>query len=208
MASHRHHHRLRRPAAHPRRRPRQGDAIQLIFTDGRRPMGIPTPIESVAAVPVELDGQQYLVKVPVTIDIDAAVPLTSSLVTVPATARVGQLGVEILEAAEFTEETTIVMPGYWGTGEEDLAPSSDENKLVAVSFRITNTGAEQGSLGSYNVKGVDDTGRLFEETEFSCEEVNPGGTGRCMIVFDVPADVEIAGLDVEVTDHRQIALPR
>ncbi len=185
----------------------QGDAVELVFTDGGAQVGITDSITSVAAVTVEIDGQQYLLKVPITIDIDAAVPLTSSLASVPAAARVGHLGVEILEVAEFTEETEIAFPGSWG-GEQDVAPSSEGNKLVAIAFGITNVGAEQMSLSAYSTKGVDDTGRLFEETEFSCEDVNPGGNGRCMIVFDVPADVNITGLDIEITDHRQIAIPR
>ncbi len=185
----------------------QGNAIELSFTDGGARVGITDTIESIAAVTVEIDGQQYLLKVPVTIDIDAAVPLTSSVASVPAAARVGQLGVEILEVAEFTEETEIVFPGYWG-GRQDVAPSSEENKLVAIAFGITNVGREQLSLDSYNTKGIDDTGRLFEEIDFSCEDVNPGGSGRCMIVFDVPAEVSITGLDIEITDHRQIAIPR
>lgn len=183
------------------------DIVELVFTDGGAQMGITDTIESVAAVTVEIDGQQYLLKVPVTIDIDTAVPLTSSMVSVPATARVGQLGIEIVEVEEFAQETEVAFPGFWG-GEKDLAPSSDENKLVVIGFNITNMGSELGSLSSYSTAGVDDTGRLFEEIEFSCEDANPGGIGDCIAVFDVPSDVNIVALDVEVTDHRQIPIAR
>ncbi|NPV08901.1 MAG: hypothetical protein HPY83_13185 [Anaerolineae bacterium] len=183
------------------------DIVELVFTDGGAQVGITDTIESVAAVTVEIDGQQYLLKVPVTIDIDTAVPLTSSLLSVPAAARVGQLGIEILAAEEFTEETEVAFPGFWG-GEKDLAPSSDDSKLVVVSFDITNCGNEQASLSSYNVQGVDDTGRRFEELEFSCEDVNPGETGHCVSVFDLATDVNIIALDIEVTDHRQLPVPR
>lgn len=182
------------------------EAVELIFTDGGAQVGITDTIQSVAAVTVEVDGRQYLLKVPVTIDIDTAVPLTSSLVSIPAAAQVGPLGVEILEAAEYTEETEITLPGTWGET-KDVAPA-EGNKLIAIDFSITNMGTDEDSLSSYNTKGVDDTGRLFEEKEFSCEEINPGGNGRCAIVFDVPSDVNIASLDIEVTDHRQIAIPQ
>ncbi|MGI6209357.1 MAG: hypothetical protein ACOYEW_14240 [Anaerolineae bacterium] len=183
------------------------EPVELSFTDGGAQVGITDTIASVAAVTVELNGQQYLLKVPVTIDIDTAVPLTSSLVTVPASARVGQLGIEILEVEEFTEETEVAFPGFWG-GEKDLAPSSEENKLVVIGFNIINAGVERRSLDGYNTQGVDETGRLFEETGFSCEDANPGGTGRCVAVFDVPSDVNIVALDIEVTDHRQIPIAR
>lgn len=184
------------------------DIIELVFTDGGAQVGISDTIESVASVTIEVNGQRYLMKVPITVDIDATVPLTSSLVTVPSAARVGQFAVEILDISEYTEETAVSLSGYYEGRTEKYEPSSDDNKIVVVNFDITNVGTEKETLEAYYAQGVDDTGRLFDEIKFICDEVNPGDTGHCVMVFDVLADVDIVALDLEVSDRRQIPIPK
>ena len=185
----------------------QDDIVELIFTDGGAKVGVKDTITSVANVSVELDGKQYLMKVPVTIEIDSVVPLTSSLVTVESASRVGTLAIEIVATAEYTDEIEIIVPGLFGDREETYEPKVDGNKIAVIEFNVTNIGDEETELSFYSAQGVDDTGRLFEESDLNCELINPGETGWCVMVFDIDSDVDIVALDLEVTDHRQIPIP-
>ena len=186
----------------------QDDIVELMFTDGGSKVGIKDTITSVANVSVELDGKEYLIKVPVTISIDSIVPLTSSLVTVESTAKVGDLAVEITATSEYTGAIELVVPGLFGDTEVEYEPTIEGNKVVAVEFNTTNIGDEKTDLSFYSVQGVDDTGRLFDEKDLSCESINPGETGRCVIVFDIDSDIDIVALDLEIMDRRQIPIPR
>ncbi len=184
------------------------DVVELVFGDNGAQVGITDTIESVAAVTIEVDGQRYLIKVPVTIDIDAVLPLSDSLVSIPAGARVGQLGLVITDVEEFAEETDVVFPGYWGGYEETYEPSDEGYKLVVVYVEVTNAGSEQAYLDSYYTVAVDDLGRTFEEIDYGCDSIDPGQTGACVFIFDVPDNVELVGLDVQALDRRQISFPR
>ena len=182
--------------------------IELVFTDGGSKVAITDTFESVASVTVEVDGMQYLMKVPVTIDIDAMVPVTSSLMATKTSATVGPFALDVIALTESEDEVEVMVPGYMGETEEEFEPSVEGNKVVVVEFNMTNIGDEEESLYSSSIQGIDDTGRLFDETDFECETVNPGETGRCVIVFDVNTGVDIAGLDLEVQAHRTIPIIR
>ena len=68
------------------------------------------------------DGQTYVMKAPVTIEVDSTFPLTESILTTDIAARVGVFAVEILSVSE-PEELEI---GY-----TTIEPSEDGNKLVS-----------------------------------------------------------------------------
>ncbi len=185
----------------------QDTIVELVFSAGGSQVSITDSFTSTAAVSVEVNGTRYLMKVPISVNIDSTLPLTSSLVTVENMARVGSMGIEITGIQEATEEIEVVLPGPFEDREEDFEPSVDGNKIVVVNFNITNLGVEEDSLGSYAAQGVDDTGRLFDEEKLECEYVNPGETGRCVMIFDVDQAVDIVALDIELPDHRQIPIP-
>ncbi len=185
----------------------QDTIVELVFSAGGSQVNITDTFTTTAAVSVEVNGTQYLMKVPITVDIDSTLPLTSSLVTVENTARVGSMGIEITGIQEATEGIEVVVPGRYEDREEEFEPSADGNKIVVVSFNITNLGVEEDTLSSYSVQGVDDTGRLFDEEGLECDYVNPGETGRCVMILDVDQAVDIVALDIELPDHRQIPIP-
>lgn len=186
----------------------QDKIIELVFSADGSQVSITDTFTTTAAVSMEVNGTQYLMKIPITVDIDSTLPLTSSMVTVENTTRVGSFGVEIIGTEESTDTVEVVIPNLFGDSKEDFEPSQDGNKIVVVRFNLTNLGVEEDSLSSYSVQGLDDMGRLFEDEEFGCETVNPGEVGRCVAVFDVVQAVDIVALDIEVPDHRQIPIPR
>jgi hypothetical protein len=184
------------------------EIIELVFTDGGSKIAITDTFESVASVMVEVDGMQYLMKVPVTIDIDAMVPVTSSIMTAKTSASIGPFALDIVAMTESVDEIEVMVPGYSGETEEEYEPSVEGNKVVVIEFTTTNIGDEEETLYSSYIQGIDDIGRLFEETDLECESVNPGETGRCVIVFDIDQSLDIVGLDLELTAHRRIPIVR
>jgi len=184
----------------------QDDIIDLIFTDGGTSIEISKTITSVANVKMELDGIQYQVQVPVTIDIDTLAPLSSSQVAADSASVVGQYAITFGEYTEATDEVEIVIPGLFFGREKEVEPSAEGRKVVIIRFDATNLGEEEDGLGSYGVQGVDETGRLFDEIEFDCERVNPGETGKCIIIFDVEEEINIVGLNVETTHSRTLPI--
>ena len=64
-----------------------------------------------------------------------------------------------------------------------------------------------------SITGIDDMGRSFEDAELLgedsslCEEVNPGESTECVVVFDVSSDVTIEGLEVRMEDKRVLPIP-
>jgi len=72
---------------------------------------------------------------------------------------------------------------------------------------VANVGDEPLTLYTHQVKGVDDSGRLFEEKDMKCLAANPGESTECVIVFEIEQANHIAALDVEVADHQQLAVP-
>ncbi len=183
------------------------DIIELVFTNKGAQIGVKDTITSVANVSIQLEGKEYLLQVPITVDIDATLPLTSSLVTVDSLSRVGGMAFQITDIEETTDEIEVVLPSPYSDEEEEFEPSVDGNKIVVIKFTTTNVGDEEDRLWSSSIKGVDATGRLFEEMEVQCDDMNPGETGRCVIVFDIDEAVDIVALDVEIMDHRQLPIP-
>lgn len=179
--------------------------VELIFSEDESSVQIEETIQSVARVTFTHDGKTYVMKAPVTIEVDSTIPLTESTLTTDAASRVGVFAIEILSVTE---------PEEVERGFTTVEPSSDENKLVAVSFRLTNLDDEPHQfIWAGDLFGIDDMGREFEVTKLlgsdtaSCVEINPGESTECLAVFDVDADVDIVNLEFHVQDERVLPLP-
>jgi len=151
-----------------------------------------------ASVEVNINGQVYLLDIPVTVNIDAKKNLADALLTAPAVDRVGDVIWRITAIDEYEDEFD--MSEY-----SELQPSSPDNKLVVIDSEITNLDSEPFS---YYVGGersaYDELGNLYDSTDQTCPDLNPGDTQSCIFVFDVPKTATLVGLDVKVIDHKRI----
>ncbi|MDE2815195.1 MAG: hypothetical protein OXM03_06465 [Chloroflexota bacterium] len=179
--------------------------VELIFSEDESSVHLEETISSVARVAFSHDGKNYVVKAPVTINVDTTIPLADSVSATSSASRVGVFVVEILRVTEPEE----VERGY-----TTVEPSGDDHKLVAVEFRLTNLDDEPRQLlWDGSITGIDDMGRSFEDAELlgedssSCEEVNPGESTECVVVFDVSSDVTFVGLEVRMEDKRVLPVP-
>ncbi|MCY3784669.1 MAG: hypothetical protein OXG79_12925 [Chloroflexi bacterium] len=178
--------------------------VELIFSEDDSEVSITENIQSTARVTFTHDGQDYIMSVPVDIAIDETIPIADSVSATSAAARVGVYAIEVTAVEETTEEIEV---GY-----SSVEPSSDDNKLVGVSFNLTNLSdsAQEFSdiFDNEKVFGIDDLGRRFEMAKLlGCDEVNPGGMVECIAAFDVEESVTITEIEVHAMDERVITLP-
>ena len=183
--------------------------VELIFSEDDSSVKITETIESTARVSFTHDGQDYVMKVPVTIDIDETVPIADSVSATDAAARVGVFVITVIE----TVEGNSMEIGY------DTLQAGEENKLVAVDFNLKNLSDETMKFAFWfrrfpeqshgeRVFGLDDMGRHFEpEKIFGCAEVNPGSTEKCTVVFEVGENVTIVQLEVYSMDRGVVPIP-
>ena len=181
------------------------DLVELVFADEQTKVGIVDSFQSTASITVNVDGQEYLVKVPATIDIDSVVALENAVSSYPTGTRVGEWAIEVVEIFEETEEFEYTSP--YGTAEE-LEPSSDANKIVVLRANFTNVGDEPSSPSYFVDGGVDDLGREFNTTEEICAELNPGETRTCTFLFDVDSNVNIVGITGSMSVQKTIYAPQ
>ena len=152
-----------------------------------------------ANVEVNLNGQVYKLAIPVTIDIDTQKDLADALLIAKQVDSVGDLQWKIMEIEEYTDEFEL-------TRYNTVEPSSRDNKLVVFESQLTNLGAEPFEYyrGVSDLYAYDELGNLFDSSERSCDDINPGATLTCTVVFDVPENTTLLGLDLKVTDHKRI----
>lgn len=152
-----------------------------------------------ANVEVNLNGQVYKLAIPVTIDIDTQKDLADALLIAKQVDSVGDLQWKIVEIEEYTDEFEL-------TRYNVVEPSSRDNKLVVFESQLTNLGAEPFEYyrGVSDLYAYDELGNLFDSSERSCDDINPGATLTCTVVFDVPENTNLLGLDLKVTDHKRI----
>ncbi len=74
--------------------------VELVLSEDDSSVTIEDTVQSVAQVTFTHDGKTYVMKVPVTIDLDSTIPLADSLLTVDAASRVGVFAVEVLKVTE------------------------------------------------------------------------------------------------------------
>lgn len=152
-----------------------------------------------ASVEVNLNGQIYKLAIPVTVNIDAQKDLSDALLTAQTIDRVGDLQWQIGAITEYEEAFDL---SQFSTVE----PSSPDNKLVVIASNVTNMGAEPFTyyLAVSDLFAYDDLGNLYGSSDQECDDINPGASLGCTIVFDVPKTATILGLDMKVTDHKRI----
>lgn len=176
--------------------------VELVFSEDDSSVSITETINSIARVTFTHDGQDYVMKVPVTIDIDETIPITDSVSATDAAARVGVFAITVTA----TVERDSIEIGY------STLEAGEDSKLVAVGFSLTNLSDEAREFDDLfsgeQVIGIDDMGRRFEaERTFGCGEVNPGSTVDCIVVFEVAESVTIVQLEVYATDKRVVPVP-
>lgn len=185
----------------------QDKIVELVFSADGSKFTVQDTIESVASVTMELNGTQYMVSVPIKIEVDATIPLSNSLTTIENGQRVGQYAINILSAEESDKDIDVVMPSLFGGNEEKEFEPAEGKKIVILRLLVANVGDKPLTLSSYTIQGVDDAGRLFEESEMGCVEMQPGESTECVVVFEVEQESHISALDIEVPDHQQLAVP-
>lgn len=185
----------------------QDKIVELVFAADGSKFTVKDTIDSVANVTMELNGTQYVVSVPIKIDIDATVPLSKSVTSVEDGRRVGQYAINIVSNEESDKDIDVLMPTPFKKSEEKKFEPAEGKKIAVVRFEVANVGSEPLTLYTHQVKGVDDGGRLFEEKDMACLAANPGESTECVIVFEIDHESHIAALDVEVTDHQQLVVP-
>jgi hypothetical protein len=162
-------------------------------------LSIVETIPVTASVDVSLNGQIYTLAIPVTVNIDAQKDLAEALLTAQEVDRVGVVLWRITEITEYEEEFDL-------SEYSELQPSSPDNKLVVIDSEVTNMDTEPYS---YYASGgerfaYDELGNLYDPTDQSCDDINPGSTQSCLFVFDVPKTATILGLDLRVIDHKRV----
>ena len=181
-----------------------GRLVELIISEDESSVSITENIQSTARVTFTHDGQDYVMSVPVAIAIDETIPIADSVSATSIAARVGVYAIEVTAVDETTNKIEV---GY-----QSVEPGSDENKLIAVQFNLTNLSDSaqefDGIFDEEIVLGIDDLGRRFEMSKLlGCDEVNPGGTVGCLAAFDVEKSVTINKIEVHAMDERVITLP-
>ena len=183
--------------------------VELVFSENDSSVKITETIESNARVSFTHDGQDYVMKVPVTIDIDESIPIADSVSATDAAARVGVFAIVVAGTSE--SNSMEIGSSTLGAGEG--------NKLVAVDFNLTNLSDKTMEFAYWfrrlhtdshgeRVFGLDDMGRRFEpELIFGCAEVNPGSTEKCIVVFEVGESVTIVQLEVYAIDKGVVPVP-
>ena len=152
-----------------------------------------------ASVTVDVNGEVYVLTVPVMITVDTQALLADAVVTSTSMSRVGDLNWEIVGIDEYAEE-------YVYSKYQSYSPSSADNKLIVVSSKITNLDDAPFEIwpGIDEVKGFDAAGKRYDYEERLCDDVNPGATEPCTYVFDVPKAVTLVGLDLAVVDRKTL----
>lgn len=151
-----------------------------------------------AEVEINLNGETFLIQVPAEVTIDHQFDLSQETAVASVTQRVGVLNWYIVTIEEHEE---FYVHGPY----REVEVSTPNNKLVVVKSEITNLDNEPFSTFDFDeLLGVDETGKTYEYSERFCDDVNPGATDDCTLVFDVADNVSIVGLDLKVVDHRRL----
>ena len=152
-----------------------------------------------ASIDVNINGEIYKIAIPATVIIDAKKSLAEALLHVQNADQVGDLSWKITGITEYEDAFDL---SQFTTVE----PTSPDNKLVVVTSELTNLGAEPFTfyIGVSDLYAYDNVGNLFDPSDYECDDINPGASLGCTIVFDVPKTVLILGLDMKVQDHKRL----
>lgn len=152
-------------------------------------------------VEVEIDGQTYLLAVPATLRVDAQRQLDEARLVADNRNRIGGLTWDIRTVEDHLD-------GYALTAYTTISPASPTNKLIVVTADVTNLGRTPlNAISDIREKlAYDALGNLYQATRTQCDDINPGATGRCTLIFETPPDVTLSGLELAVVDRRRIML--
>lgn len=156
-----------------------------------------TPVT--ASVQINIDGNTYFLEIPATVIVDAVISNVEDEARLISQAqrRVGVLDWQIQGIDEYEQE---YVHGAYRSSEV----SSPDHKLIVVTSSVVNLDTEPFEFWNFSALGFDETGNTYEYEDRYCDDVNPGAREGCTIVFDVPKNVEIVGLDLSVMDHQRL----
>lgn len=149
-------------------------------------------ISATANVNLTIGDQLYQLRVPVTINIDASTVLSDAKITVPTANQVGVLGINPISVE--------VLEGEYDKDYHKVSPSSDDNVIVVYTVELTNLHNETikpGYSDAFETIAIDEAGQTYEEKEKVCDEIDPGETTTCEVIFDVPETAKLIDLEVK-----------
>lgn len=174
-------------------------SLRAMLSEGVLTINETVPL--LAGVEVRIGDDTHVLSLPATLTVDAQAALGAPGFAAADTTRVGILRWKIQEIEEHDSE-------YAVSQFTTVTASSPANKLVVVHSQATNLGREPFNFtrGLRDEFAYDAVGNLYGSTRRSCDDINPGATALCTLIFDVPADVTIVGLDLAVVDYKRIPL--
>lgn len=168
--------------------------------DASGSLAIQHDLQTQATVDVVIGGQVYRLTVPVAIQIDATVPLTSAQVSAPAAEQVGMFLIEPVGVQR--------IEGSYEKDYRTVSPSNPDNVVVVFTANVTNISDETldpswtATLESW---AVDDAGNSYEEETRICDSIDPNETASCEFIFDAPSTSNLINLRVEAMDRGQFS---
>lgn len=152
-------------------------------------------------VEVQIDGETFVMAVPATLRVDARRLLSEARAITDNHKRVGTLVWDVHTVEEHARE-------YALTRYTTISAGSPGNKLVVVQADVTNLGrAPLNTISDLRDKlAYDELGNVYDSTRTQCDNINPGATGVCTLVFEVPHAVTLSGLELAVVDRRRMPL--
>jgi hypothetical protein len=152
-------------------------------------------------VEVQIDGETFVMAVPATLRVDSRRLLSEARLIADNHKRVGTLAWDIRTVEEHVGE-------YALTRFTTITPVSPNNKLVVVQADVTNLGRTPLNtiFDLRDELAYDELGNLYDSTRTQCDDINPGATGLCTLVFEVPHAVTLSGLELAVVDRRRMPL--
>ena len=166
--------------------------------DNSASFAIVESIPVTASVQVNINGEIYHLAIPVTVNIDAEKDLADALLTAPATNVIGNVVWEIMAITEHT--------GEYALSQFSTVRPSTGNKIVAIESSITNLASTPFTYAweTRDRYAYDSLGNLYETTDYRCDDLNPGSTGTCLLIFDVPQTATLLGLEMSIYHHKRI----
>lgn len=180
----------------------QDDTSETVtFDSGQASLTVQKTVPVSVSVELNLNGQVYQVSLPAILNVDAQAAIMEAIAA--ESDKVGVLTWSIKGINESTDEFDL-------NDFMSVEVSSPDNKLVIVASEVTNLDSEPQDPNYSSVaeiQGFDELGNIYEPVSSrACTELDPGETAPCTIVFDVPRDVTIVGLDLKVTDHKRLVI--
>lgn len=177
--------------------PVESEVVTLDSTDGTATLTLKQQLPLFATVELNINGQIYQLKVPVTLDIDASSILDNVSLKASEASRVGNLDWQITEIREYTDE--------YSHGFRTFEPSSPARKLIVVESNVTNLSDAPFEIYTMDeMLGIDEAGNRYEYEDRVCDTINPGATNSCILIFDVPHSVTLTGLDLTAPHSKTI----